>query len=300
MHLLSKSNPRRLVLLWPPMALLLIMGWSSGFVGIRFTNGEAPVFLLLFWRTLLSGVILLPFALLFGPRIGLQSALYQVGFGAMVAFYLGGFAIAIEHRVPTGVVALISDLLPLASVVLSQSILGERLSRKQWSGTLIAVFGVLIVSFDSLTAGGGPLWAYLLTAVSMLSFALVSVLHRGKTAFHVPVYQALCIQFLTGAVLFAACALVAGQGLVPPLSSSFALGMAWLVLIASFLTYSVYYTSLRLFPVAKVTAAIYLSPPVTMIWAWGLFGEPLTLLMVVGFFVTLVGVWLASQSNAAA
>lgn len=300
MHLLSKSNPGRLALLWPPMAVLLIIGWSSGFVGIRFTNGEAPVFLLLFWRTLLSGVILLPFALLFGSRIGLQSVLIQVGFGAMVALYLGGFSVAIEQRVPTGVVALISDMLPLASAVLSQPVLGERLSRKQWLGTLIAVTGVLIVSFDSLTASGAPLWAYLLTAVSMLSFALVSVLFKGRTVFHVPIHQALCIQFLSGAVFFAVCALVAGQGLKPPLSPSFALGMAWLVLISSFLTYWVYYTSLRLFPVAKVTAAIYLSPPVTMIWAWGLFGEPLTLRMAVGLFVTLVGVWLTSQSEVTA
>lgn len=49
----------------------------------------------------------------------------------------------------------------------------------------------------------------------------------------------------------------------------------WLVLIATFATYSVYYTSLRMFPVAKVSAAIYLSPPVTMLWAWMLFSEPL-------------------------
>jgi len=72
--------------------------------------------------------------------------------------------------------------------------------------------------------------------------------------------------------------------------------MAWLVLIATFATYSVYYTSLRLFPVAKVSAAIYLSPPVTMIWAWALFSEPLTLPMFLGLAVTFVGVFLTSRS----
>lgn len=64
--------------------------------------------------------------------------------------------------------------------------------------------------------------------------------------------------------------------------------MAWLVLVATFMTYAVYYTSLRLFPVAKVSAAIYLSPPVTMIWAWALFDEPLTMLMFAGLGVTLI------------
>lgn len=171
--------------LWPVMATMLIIGWSSGFVGIRFANEEASVFLLLFWRTLLSGVILLPFALAFGPPMTLRSILSQAAFGVVSVFlYLGGFALAIEQRVPTGLVALIN----------------------------------------------------------------------------------------------------------------FAIAMAWLVLIATFATYSVYYTSLRLFPVAKVSAAIYLSPPVTMVWAWVLFSEPLTLPMFLGLAVTLVGVMLTSRN----
>ena len=112
-----------------------------------------------------------------------------------------------------------------------------------------------------------------------------------------PWYQALCIQTLTGAALFGFSALLAGDGLAPPMTTSFAIGMAWLVLIATFMTYAVYYTSLRLFPVAKVSAAIYLSPPVTMIWAWALFGEPLTFVMFAGLAVTLVGVWLTSRHD---
>lgn len=278
------------------MATMLIIGWSSGFVGIRFANEEASVFLLLFWRTLLSGLILLPFALAFGPRLRLRSVLSQMGFGVMAVFlYLGGFALAIEQRVPTGLVALISDLLPLAIVALSAPILGERVSRRQWLGTAVAVGGVLIVSLDSLSFGSAPLWAYGLTVGSMLVFALASVLHKGRKSLHIPVHQSLCIHTLTGAVLFGLCALAQGDGLAPPMTRDFAIGMAWLVLIATFATYSVYYTSLRLFPVAKVSAAIYLSPPVTMLWAWALFAEPLTQTMFVGLAVTLAGVWLTSR-----
>lgn len=40
---------------------------------------------------------------------------------------------------------------------------------------------------------------------------------------------------------------------------------------SAFLAYAVYYTSLLLLPVAKVSAAVSLSPPVTMLWAWMLF-----------------------------
>jgi len=293
---LTAPTPTRHPLLWPVMAAMLVVGWSSGFVGIRFVNEEASVFLLLFWRTLLSGVILLPFALAIGPRPGLRAVLSQMGFGVMAVFlYLGGFALAIEQRVPTGLVALISDLLPLAIAALSQPVLGERLSGRQWLGTAIAVSGVLIVSFNSLSVGTAPIWAYGLTVGSMLVFALASVLHKGRKALHMPVHQSLCIQTLTGAVLFGLCSVMAGDGLAPPLTRNFAIGMVWLVLIATFATYSVYYTALRMFPAAKVSAAIYLSPPVTMLWAWALFSEPLTATMFAGLAVTLVGVWLTTR-----
>lgn len=283
--------------LWPMMATMLIVGWSSGFIGIRYANEEAGVVLVLFWRTLLSGLILLPFALAFGPRLGPRQVLAQAGFGVMAVFlYLGGFALAIERRVPTGLVALISDLLPLAIAALSQPVLGERLNARQWLGTAIAVGGVLIVSHDSLAFGPAPLWAYGLTVGSTLVFALASVLHKRQATLHIPVHQALCIQTLTAAGLFGLCCWFQG-GLAPPMTGAFAFGMAWLVLIATFATYAVYYTSLRMFPVARVSAAIYLSPPVTMVWAWALFSEPLTATMFAGLGVTLVGVWLTSRTQ---
>ncbi len=292
----TSAAPKRHPLLWPLLATLLILGWSSGFVGIRYTNEQASVMLLLFWRALVSGLILLPFALSIGPSLPLRVIRDQALFGVMSVFlYLGGFALAIEQRVPTGLVALISDLLPLAIAALSQPVLGERLSPRQWMGTAIAVVGVLIVSIDSLSIGSAPLWAYGVTVGSMLIFAVASVLHRRRRHQTIAIHQILCIQTLTGSVLFGLCAATQGS-LVPPMTVEFALGIIWLVLIATFLAYAVYYTSLRLFPVAKVSAAIYLSPPVTMLWAWALFSEPLTIAMFLGLAVTLVGVWMTSRS----
>lgn len=291
--LVAPTDRSRLV--WPVFATVLVVGWSSGFVGIRFANAEASVFLLLFWRTFLAGVILLPFALNIGRRLHLRAVAWQMGFGILSAYlYLGGFALAIEQRVPTGLVALISDLLPLAIAVMSQPVLGERLTARQWAGTAVAVFGVLVVSWESLTLGSAPLWAYGLTVAAMVVFALASVLHKGRPELRLPWHQALCLQMLTGAVLFGASSLAAGDGLAPPMTANFAIGMGWLVLFSTFVTYAVYYTSLRRFPIARVSAVIYLSPPVTMVWGWGLFAEPLTGVMFAGLAITSAGVWLTS------
>ena len=284
-------------LLWPVMALLLIVSWSSGFVGIGYANDHASVSLVLFWRTFISGLILLPFALLMGPRMTLKGIARQMVFGAMVVFlYLGGFSLAIAKGVPTGLVALISDLVPLAIAGLSQPLLNERLSGKQWLGTAIAIAGVVLVSWHSLAIGTAPVWAYGLTIGSMLVFALATVLQKSMGALSMPLHQTLSIQFLTGAMLFAIATAFDG-GLSVPTEGAFWFGIAWLVLIATFLCYSIYYTSLRLYPASRVSATIYLSPPVTMIWAWALFNEPLTVTTFVGLGITMVGVWLTAAKG---
>lgn len=280
---------------WPVMAVLLVLGWSSGFVGFRYVSGEASVAVTLFWRTLLAGLILLPFALSIGARPDRARLAAHACLGVMSMFiYLGGFVLAIEREVPVGLVALIADLLPLAIAVLSQPMLGERLLPRQWAGTAVAVSGVGLVSFDSLRLGEAPLWAYGLVVAAVLAFALASVLYRGRPLLQMPMHQSLCVQSFAGAVLFGAVALWQGD-LAPPLTGRFAFGMSWLVLTST-LTYAIYYTGLRLFPATKVSAAIYLSPPVTMLWAWALFNEPLTMTMAAGLGVTLCGVWLTSAN----
>jgi drug/metabolite transporter (DMT)-like permease len=285
-------------MLWPLLAAVLVVSWSSGFVGIRYASEHASVVLVLFWRLLFAGALLLPVALLSGTLPSRHAIARQAGFGVMAVFlYLGGFALAIGQRVPTGLVALISDLVPLAIAALSQPILGERLHWRQWAGSAVAVGGVLLVSRESLSVGTAPLWAYILTVASMLTFALTTVLQKRLGAIRMPIAQSLCIQFLTGGMLFGLCA--AWQGpIAPPADRNFAVGIAWLVLFSTFVCYAVYYTSLRLYPAAQVSAVIYLSPPVTMLWGWVLFNEPLSIVTFQGLGVTLLGVLMTSMPGA--
>lgn len=194
-------------LLFPLLAACLILFWSSGFVGIRYASEHAPVFLVLFWRTLIAGLVLLPFALLKGPRLTRHALLGQVMFGVLGNFiYLGGFAFAIGWRVPTGLVALTADLVPLAIAALSLPLLGQGLTARQWAGTALGVAGVVIVSADTLRIGDAPMLAYVLRVAGMLSFALAIVLQKKLGATELPLAQSICIQSLTGSVFFALCA----------------------------------------------------------------------------------------------
>lgn len=285
-------------LLFLALAAALVISWSSGFVGVRFANDAATIPQVLFGRSVISGLLLLPVALLYGPKLGLRAVMEQGLYAFLGMFlYLGGFALAIGQGVPTGLVALMADLVPLGIAVLSAPILGQPLTRRQWIGTAVALTGVLLVSADALALGDAPPLAYALPILGMLAFALSTVVQERKAVLPLSIPQRLSLQCLWAAAMFAPFALASG-GFFPPLTADFALGMAWLVVLATYGGWLIYYLFLRLYPPAMVSATVYLSPPVTMLWAWVLFSEPLTWVMALGLAVTLAGVALVATGRA--
>lgn len=299
---LSSGRPRGGLFAVAVLVLLeaaLVVCWSAGFIGIRFASDHAPIFLILFWRSLVSGLVLLPFALAIGPRPRRQDVLAQMLFGALaMSVYLGGFSLAIALGVPTGLVSLITDMLPLMVALLSWPVLGQALTGRQWLGSLIGFAGVLVASGHSIAVGDVPAWAYVLPIVGTLSLALATLLQKRGRAGFMPVHQGLCVQCLSAAAIFSVGAWYEG-GLAPVMETSFVGGILWLVFVATIGAWSLYYLALRKSSPARVTAVLYLSPPVVMIWAWIMFGEPLSWTMAAGLAISLAGIVIVARSRKA-
>ncbi len=292
----SSSRYRALALLLLLEAGLIVT-WSAGFIGVRFASDHAPIFLILLWRSLISGLLLLPAALLFGPPLRWRNIWPQILFGALaMSGYLAGFALAIAFGVPTGLVALITDMLPLAVALLSWPILGQALTGRQWIGSLIGFAGVLIASAHSLALGNVALWAYALPVLGTLSLAVATLLQKRSPSIGMPVHQSLCIQCLSAAAIFSLFAWHEG-GVRPVMNAGFIGGVLWLAIVATLGSWSLYYLALRRSSPARVTSVVYLSPPVTMIWAWIMFGEPLSVSIALGLAVSLAGVIIVARAQ---
>jgi drug/metabolite transporter (DMT)-like permease len=222
-----------------------------------------------------------------------------MAFGSLaMSGYLGCFALSISHGVATGLVALITDMLPLIVAILSWPVLGQRLSGRQWLGTGIGLLGVVVASGITTQAGNIPLWSYLLPVLGTASLALATLLQKGSTSNSMPVYQKLCIQCLSAAAIFALFAWNEGS-VLPVLNLGFLGGILWLVFVATFGAWGLYYLALRHTSAARVTAILYLSPPVTMLWAWLMFDEPLSCAMAVGLVISLVGIVIFARAQRA-
>ena len=57
--------------------------------------------------------------------------------------------------------------------------------------------------------------------------------------------------------------------------------------------FGLYWMCLERTSPVRVATLLYLSPPVTMVWAALMFGDPITLAAITGFGVCLLGVWIA-------
>jgi drug/metabolite transporter (DMT)-like permease len=174
-------------------------------------------------------------------------------------------------------------------------VLGQALHGRQWTGTAIGLAGVLVAADIGSPSGSVALWAYLLPVLGTAALALATLLQKGSASNTMPVVQKLCIQCLSAAAIFAIPAWLEG-GVLPVLNAGFVGGILWLTFVATFGAWGLYYLALRHTSAARVTAVLYLSPPVTMLWAWAVFNEPLSWAMAAGLVISLVGIFLFARA----
>ncbi|WP_440813003.1 DMT family transporter [Pseudomonas syringae] len=283
----------------PLLEAALLLTWSSGFVGARFSLDYAPPLLVVFWRCVVVTLILLPFVarqlLHIPPALLLKNA--AIGLLAM-AGYVAGVTQGIALGVPAGLAALFADLLPMGMALLAAVFLGQRLSWHIWAGLVVGLIGVVLVTHSALAWGEAPLWAYGLPLLGMFSLAVATLWQKRSSAS--PPMDLLPNLWLQCCVSSVAFAIIQGtQGSLAPVpSTGFALSVLWTVGLATLGGYGLYWVCLRRATATRVASVLYLSPPVTMLWAWAMFNEPLSWQIASGMAVSGVGVWMVVRAEA--
>lgn len=284
-----------------PLLLLeacLLMVWSSGFIGARLSIDYAPALLVAFWRCVVISLLLLPF--IYRPLLTmpLRVLLIHTGIGLFaMAGYLTGLTQGITLGVPVGLTALCADLLPLGMALLGAMFLGERLVRQIWLGLIVGLVGVMWVTYGALGLGKAPLWAYALPIAGMLSLAVATLWQkRTTTSQSTGLLTTLWLQCFVSSFAFAA---IEGSkdSLAPILTAGFALSVLWTG-VSTIGGYGLYWLCLRRSTATRVTSVLYLSPPITLIWAWAMFGEPLSWQMASGMAISAIGIWLVMRAEA--
>lgn len=274
-----------------PIALVVL--WSSGFVGATLAAQSAPAETTLLWRYVVAVGPLIGWAMWTRRRYGARFLAREAVIGILgQGGYLLGVFRAADLGVQPGTSALVASLQPpLVAFVLwaGSGDSGGRTDRRQALGLLTGLVGVLLVVGGDLGGAGG---AAGLTAVGL---GMLSLTAATLVASHWPqpdghgVLDSLAVQSVVALGFFTTVALATGTA-APPQEAEFWVAVAWLVLLAFVGGYGSYLYVLRASGPVVVSAWLYLTPATAALWAWPMFGEPLTAVAAAGFLIATAGV----------
>jgi drug/metabolite transporter (DMT)-like permease len=199
--------------------------------------------------------------------------------------------VAVQYVDP-GTASLLSRTSILFGVGLGVAWLGERLGRLEIVGAVIAVAGVLAISFQP---GDYLRWGSLIVVSSTALYALHSALVK-RFAGDIPFGEFMFFRVASVATVLVGLALAQGAVVWPT-----PIAWGWLLVAAAVnvvLSRGVYYLALRRLDMSFLTIILTLTPVVTWLWSIVIFGGRPTGIEVAGGLATLAGVLLVTASRA--
>jgi drug/metabolite transporter (DMT)-like permease len=278
--------------------VVFVVLWSTGFIGARYGLPYIEPMTFLGIRMTCVVAVMLVFAT---ASRGRWPDLHEVGHslavGAMVHFlYLGGVFVAISQGVPAGISALLPGLQPILTSTIANRFMGETVTRRQWIGLVLGLVCVMLVLHDrSIVAAGTPLgWAA--SVVSLIGITL-GTLYQKRFCGRIDWRTGNTVQYAGAGVLFWLAAF-AFETRVIHWTGELVFAIAWLVLVLSIAGVALMYWLIRRSAATGFASLFYLVPAVTALMAYGLFGEKLDHVSVLGMVICAVGVVLANRGAA--
>lgn len=282
------------------MPALFVVLWSTGFLGAKFGLPYAEPFTFLSIRFVLVILLLTAVAGLMRARWpGMRLAGHLAVTGILVhGIYLGGVFAAIDHGLPSGLTALVVGLQPVLTALVAGRWLGERVTGRQWLGLVLGLAGITMVVSAKMT-GAGPAgfgWPALAFAVGALVGITIGTLYQKRFCTGMDLRSGAAVQYAGATLVMIPAALLIETNQVA-WTGEFLFALAWLVLVLSVGAISLLMSLIRRGEAARVASLFYLTPPVTALMAWALFGETLTMVALAGMGVAAMGVALVVRPS---
>ena len=205
--------------------------------------------------------------------------------------YLGGVFVALDHKLPAGLVALVVSLQPVLTSTLANRLLGEKVMPRQWLGLGLGIVGVYLVVHGHTEGETTPAaWA---AATFALIGMTVGTFYQKRFGGNIDWRSGFLLQYAAAAVLFGIAALLFETRIVQ-WTPQLVFALAWLVFGLSIGAIWLLYFLIARSAATRVVSLFYLTPAITALMAWAAFDERLTLLSLVGMAICVVGVALVN------
>ncbi len=272
------------------MGLAFAVMWSSAFTSAKIVVADAPPFLALSFRFLVSGVIACGIA----AALGQSARLTRKQWGLVVVFglcqnslYLGLNFLAMT-RIEGGFAAIIASMLPLFVAAGAWTFLRDRPGRIGGLGLALGFVGVAII-MGARISGGADAVGVALCVVGALALAVATLVVRGVSP-GADVLMIVGLQMLVGAVTLAPVAAIFES--VADVNWTWPLGLAfaYTTVVPGVLATLVWFLLVRRIGPTNAAAFHFLNPCLGIGIAAAMLGEPLGPRDLIGVAIVTVGI----------
>lgn len=282
---------------------IFVLLWSTGWVVAKFGAivSEPLTFLSIRYVTA---------AILFGALCWLSGAswprdtrtiVHAVISGAFLhGIYLGAVWWAIGEGVPAALSSIIAALQPLMTALAAPFFIGERLNGRQKLGLCLGFLGVLLAVLPKFFGQGAAEIPAFALIVNMLGMAAVTygTIYQKQHLQTGDIRSIATLQYV-GAMIVTFPLALGLESLQLDFGFAFLALLAWSVLGISMGAILLLLYLLRRGQVSRAASLIYLVPPIAALQAAAIFGEELTIPMIAGTAIVVVGVYLTNRKDPA-
>jgi len=277
---------------WVLFAVMCLV-WGIPYLFIKVAVEEVSVPVVVFARTAIGAVLLLPLALRSG-QLGSLRRYWRplVAFATLEMIVPWGLLSQAERTLPSSLAGLLIAAVPIISVVVARLTGGtERLSSRRWAGLIIGLAGVAVLAAPDLSGGSAlPVAEVLLVA---LGYATAPLIAARKLA-DVPALPMTAACLSLGALVWLPAAIATRPQQVP--SGRALASLAALGVICTACAFLVFLALIREAGTSRAMVFTYVNPAVAVAAGVAFLSEPFTVTIAVSFALILAGSLLATWS----
>lgn len=196
------------------------------------------------------------------------------------------------YRLPGGVAATVGAVQPLLVILLARMVLDIPILLLSVIAAVAGMLGVaLLVLGPEATLDATGVAAALGGALSMAAGTVLSRKWQSSVA---PLTFT-AWQLSAGGLLLLPFAIWMEPSL-PPLQVNHVLGLTYLGLIGAAFTYLLWFRGMERIEPSVLSTLGFLSPVTALLLGWGLLGEALSAMQIIGFLVVMASVWLSQHA----
>ena len=251
--------------------------WGTTYLGIRISLESFPPLVLVSARFIMSGSILVLFALARGLHLPRGRELRAACFSGMLVLGVGNTALVFaETAIPSGIAGLIITMSPFW-MVSAEALLpgGERLHAPTIAAMAVGLLGASLLFTPETGAhwiDGKLLFGFLILQAGMASWSFGSIYQRRQAGKAHPVIAG-AVQQLAAGMILAPLALAIPRTPVHWSARGIA-AILYLVFFGSIVGYSSYAYAMDRLPVAIVSVYPYVNSVVAVLLGWLFYREP--------------------------